>query len=119
MLRKTALFLRDGFPYDLWLFGDLALFFGSTSSQYNVSFKEWVGGTMGRSEHDYLDKEGPLTFHHKSPNKSTQLMKIDGFWVVVLKSSYLFIYLIFQESAADTEKLLCDSFIETQTIFKY
>ena len=53
--------------YDLWVFGllELALFFGSTSSQYNVSFKEWVGGILGRSEHDYLDKEGPLTSHHK------------------------------------------------------
>lgn len=60
--------------YDLWLFGllELALFFGSTSSQYNVSFKEWVGVRWGGVSTTIWTKRvhWPLTI-----NKSTQLIK--------------------------------------------
>ena len=96
--RKSYLTCSEGSSviWHLWLVAfwssGVGIVFRFHSSQYNVSFKEWVGGILGRSEHDYLDKEGPFTSHHKPPTKSTQLMKIVFGWLSLKALIYLFIW---------------------------
>ena len=96
--RKSYLTCSEGSSviWHLWLVAfwssGVGIVFRFHSSQYNVSFKEWVGGILGRREHDYLDKEGPFTSHHKPPTKSTQLMKIVFGWLSLKALIYLLRY---------------------------